>query len=305
MGQNLLWWDTDATLPCDSGILHIGAEKCLLGNAQLQAVSRGLHAAVTEEIKERMPRVVVSSPGNHKIVDLNPEDGASSKCESNLHLGSVLPLNWAVTRFLARFIDQPYLWLHTLSVIRHIERGRYAHLQSLCCYDRLSLTHSVEMSGKGEGTGVCVNPYTVLPSFVFLHCVFSTFSVGGCGFFFEHWENPYLALLHPKSICYICGWPEQEPWNIYCKTPSAREELRVQIIIVILVILIMLLNNNNNNSSNNNYTFPVQRLGVYRDHLANSFCPDFPIFALQPPIHAGVQKTPAKDCQGLSIKFES
>jgi hypothetical protein len=41
----------------------------------------------------------------------------------------------------------------------------------------------------------------------------------------------------------------------------------------------------NNSNNNSNYTFPVGRLGVYREHLVNSFDPDFPIFALQPPIH--------------------
>jgi hypothetical protein len=32
-------------------------------------------------------------------------------------------------------------------------------------------------------------------------------------------------------------------------------------------------NSNNNNNNNSNYTFPVRRLGVYRDHLVNRFCP--------------------------------
>jgi hypothetical protein len=36
-------------------------------------------------------------------------------------------------------------------------------------------------------------------------------------------------------------------------------------------------------------TSPVQRLGVYRNHLGNSFCPDFRIFALPPPIHVLVK----------------
>jgi hypothetical protein len=78
MDQNPLSCDMNVGLPCDSGYCTL-ADECVLGDAQLQAVSRGLDAAVMEEIKERMPRVVVSSAGNHKIVDLNPEDGASSK----------------------------------------------------------------------------------------------------------------------------------------------------------------------------------------------------------------------------------
>jgi hypothetical protein len=43
-------------------------------------------------------------------------------------------------------------------------------------------------------------------------------------------------------------------------------------------------NNNNNNNVNNNsntlyYTLPVGGLGMYLDHLVNSVCSCFPIFA--------------------------
>ncbi len=38
------------------------------------------------------------------------------------------------------------------------------------------------------------------------------------------------------------------------------------------------------NVRSTNNTFPVRRLGVYGDHLVNSFCPDFPMNAVQPPI---------------------
>jgi hypothetical protein len=40
----------------------------------------------------------------------------------------------------------------------------------------------------------------------------------------------------------------------------------------------------NNNNDNNSYTFPVRGLGVHLDHLVNSVCPCFSIFAQRPPI---------------------